>query len=117
MVRAEAQCRGIIGRMNVAVSAEKSNGARVLSPVEAVRDRAGIVPITIEQYRHMIEEGIVPEDSTVELLHGMLVRKNRSVQGENPMGHSALHRAVIASLSTLATKINNESRHLGPDQK
>ena len=37
--------------------------------------RASVVPITIEQYQRMIEEGIVTEDSTVELLRGVLVRE------------------------------------------
>ncbi len=92
--------------------APKSNGVRSLSPVEAARETAGIFPITIEQYHRMIEQGIIPEDSSVELLRGMLVRKDRSVIGEDPMGHSPLHATLIALLCQLATKINSEACHL-----
>jgi hypothetical protein len=43
-------------------------------PVAQAVARAAIVPLTGEQYRRMIEQGIVPEDSSVELLRGVLVR-------------------------------------------
>ncbi len=73
--------------------------------------RASAVPIAIDQYQRMIEEGIVPEDNTVELLRGVLIRKDRSVIGEDPMGHSPLHRVIVALLTTLAARINSERRH------
>lgn len=95
-----------------ATAATKSKGARVLSPVERVRAHARILPITIEQYHEMIEKGIVPEDSTVELLRGMLVRKDRSVIGEDPMGHSPLHKAVLALLTKLAVRLDSDRHHL-----
>jgi Uma2 family endonuclease len=82
------------------------------SPIEEALVRASIVPLTNEQYHRMIEEGIVPEDSTVELLHGVLVRKDRSVIGEDPMGHSPLHKLVVALLTALAARINSDSQHL-----
>ncbi|HXE54504.1 MAG TPA: hypothetical protein VN541_15895 [Tepidisphaeraceae bacterium] len=62
------------------------------SPVAQAVARASIVPLTIAQYERMISEGIVPEDSTTELLCGVIVRKDRSSPGEDPMGHSPLHR-------------------------
>lgn len=86
-----------------------SDGA--LSVAQAVA-RASIVPLTVEQYQLMIEQGIVPEDGSVELLRGVLVRKDRSSPGEDPMGHSPLHRLVIALLTALAGRINNERCHL-----
>src|SRR4051812_35184195 len=82
------------------------------SPVEELRRRMAIVPITIEQYQKMIEQQIVPEDSTVELLRGILVRKDRSVIGEDPMGHSPLHVLIVALLTRLGTKINSDTAHL-----
>jgi Uma2 family endonuclease len=85
---------------------------RAASPIEEALARASIVPLTIEQYERMIEEGIVPEDSTVELLRGVLVRKDRSVIGEDPMGHSPLHKLVVVLLTALAARINNERQHL-----
>ena len=68
--------------------------------------RGSLVPITIEQYHRMVEQGIVPEDGTVELLRGALVRKDRSSPGEDPMGHSPRHKLVVASLTALAGRIN-----------
>jgi Uma2 family endonuclease len=82
------------------------------SALEELTARASVVPITLEQYRGMIEKGIVPEDSSVELLRGMLVRKDRSVVGEDPMGHSALHVLIVSLLSALASRVNNERRHM-----
>jgi Uma2 family endonuclease len=85
------------------------------SPRTALRElatRASIVPITVSQYQQMIEQGIVPEDSTVELLRGVLVRKDRSETGGDPMGHSPLHRLVVALLTALAPRINSDRRHL-----
>lgn len=77
-----------------------------------LKARASVVPISIEQYQRMIEEGIVPEDNTVELLRGVLIRKDRSTLGEGSMGHSPLHRLVVTLLTALAAKINAEQRHL-----
>jgi len=72
----------------------------------------GLLPISVGQYHRMIEEGIVPEDSTVELLYGMLTLKDRSVIGEDPMGHSDLHRIAVGLLAQLAVRINGALRHL-----
>lgn len=74
--------------------------------------RASVVPITIEQYQRMIDQGIVPEDSSVELLSGVLVRKDRSVIGEDPMGHSPKHRLVVGLLTALIARINDQRRHM-----
>lgn len=70
------------------------------------------MPLTLQQYAAMIEQGIVPEDASVELLDGALVRKDRSVLGEDPMGHSPLHKMVVSLLAALAARINSERRHL-----
>src|SRR5258706_16383662 len=78
----------------------------------AAEGRAQIVRFSLDQYHTMIRDGIVPEDSTVELLYGMLVRKDRSVLGEDPMGHSPLHAAVVGLLTELTAKINAANRHL-----
>lgn len=74
--------------------------------------RAAIVPITIEQYHRMVEQGIVPEDGSVELLHGVLVRKDRSGPGGDVMGHSPLHKLVVALLAGLAGRINSDQCHM-----
>jgi Uma2 family endonuclease len=76
------------------------------SALAAILSRAMVVPLTVEQFQRMIEEGIVPEDSTVELLRGVMVRKDRSVIGEDPMGHSPLHVLVVSLLTALAARID-----------
>src|SRR5258706_15476977 len=77
----------------------------------AAEGKAEIGRLSVDQYDAMIRDGIVPEDSTVELLYGMLVRKDRSVLGDDPMGHSPLHRAVVALLTELTANINSPDRH------
>ena len=74
--------------------------------------RASIVPITVDQYHKMVQHGILPEDGTVELLRGVLVRKDRSGPGEDAMGHSPLHKLVVALLSALAVRINGPHCHM-----
>jgi hypothetical protein len=71
-----------------------------------------LVRIRAEQYHLMIEQGIIPEDSTTELLNGLIIKKDRSVLGEDQMGHSPLHCVVVALISALASRINGPKRHL-----
>jgi Uma2 family endonuclease len=86
--------------------------SRTPSPLDDLIDRAGIVPLTVEQYRRMIEQRILPEDTNFELLRGVVVRKNRSSPGEDPMGHGPLHRLIVAILIKLAAKIDGPGRHM-----
>jgi Uma2 family endonuclease len=93
-------------------NAPNLDGVRRSSPVAEALARASIVPITVEQYHEMVRHGILPEDGTVELLRGVLVRKDRSGPGEDPMGHSPLHKLVISLLSALAARINSPQCHV-----
>ena len=86
--------------------------ARAASPIAVALARAAVMPITTEQYQKMIAQRIVPEDSTVELLRGVMVRKDRGGPGEDAMGQSPLHGAVVALLTALAGRINNDKQHL-----
>lgn len=70
------------------------------------------MPITVDQYHQMVQHGILPEDGSVELLRGALVRKDRSSPGEDPMGHSPLHKLVVSLLSALAARINSPQCHV-----
>jgi len=89
------------------------NGGNGKTLLRAAADgKAEIVRFSLDQYHTMIKDGIVPEDSTVELLYGMLVLKDRSVLGEDPMGHSPLHAAVVMLLTELSAKINGPDWHL-----
>ena len=59
---------------------------------------ATVVPITVEQYHRMIETGILEEGEPIELLDGMLVRKDRSSTGEDPMTVGKGHMWVVRQL-------------------
>jgi Uma2 family endonuclease len=80
--------------------------------MEEALARVSVVPLTVDQYVRMIEKGIVSEDGGVELLRGVLVRKDRSVIGEDQMGHSPLHVMIVSLLTALAARINGERRYL-----
>jgi Uma2 family endonuclease len=80
--------------------------------MEEALARVSVVPLTVDQYVLMIEKGILAEDTSVELLRGVLVRKDRSVIGEDPMGHSPLHVMIVSLLTTLAARINSDRRYL-----
>jgi Uma2 family endonuclease len=68
--------------------------------------------LSLDQYHAMIRDGRLPEDSRFELLHGRLVRKDRSVLGADPVRHSPMHAAVVALLTKLISRINGPDRHL-----
>ncbi|MGI9046313.1 MAG: hypothetical protein ACR2FI_05905 [Burkholderiales bacterium] len=63
---------------------EIRSGARnVVS--EAAEGRLQLMPLSVEQYHRMIDEGILAEDMRVELLDGMLVPKDRGDPGGDAM--------------------------------
>jgi hypothetical protein len=66
---------------------------------EAAAGRATIVPWTVEQYHRAIEIGFIPEDASVELLDGFIVRKDRATTGESPMTIGDRHRVAVVRLS------------------
>jgi Uma2 family endonuclease len=61
----------------------------------AFPERREIVPLTVEQYHGMIAAGILEEGEPVELLDGLLVRRNR---GEG-MTTNPLHALVVSTLN------------------
>jgi Uma2 family endonuclease len=69
---------------------------------EAAAGRATIVPWTVEQYRRAIATGLVPEDPSVELLDGFIVRKDRAAAGEDPMTIGDRHRIAVVRLAHAA---------------
>jgi len=58
-------------------------------------ERREIVPLTVGQYHSMIEAGILAEGEPIELLDGLLVRRNR---GEG-MTTNPLHSLVVSQLN------------------
>jgi hypothetical protein len=69
---------------------------------EAAAGRVTIVPWTVEQYHRAIETGFVPEDTSVELIDGLIVQKDRAKAGEDPMTIGDRHRIAVLRLAQLA---------------
>src|SRR5438876_9760079 len=51
----------------------------------------GIVPLSVEQYHKMISNGILREGDSIELIDGILIRKDRADKGGDPMSHGPRH--------------------------
>src|ERR1041384_4204631 len=60
-----------------------------------------IVRITVDQYHRMIEDRIIREGAPSGLRKGLLVYKDRSTHGEDPMSVGDPHRTAIGLLERL----------------
>jgi Uma2 family endonuclease len=74
--------------------------------------RPRIVPLTVEQYHRMIETRILAEDTSIELLNGLLVRKDRSAKGSNKMTIGPLHNLMVKKLTRLAGQVEALGCHI-----
>jgi hypothetical protein len=73
---------------------------------EAAGGRLWLVPLSVEQYHGMIDGGFLPEDTSIELLDGMLVPKDRGDAGGDPMTIGDEHWYVVNRLADLAGRID-----------
>jgi Uma2 family endonuclease len=69
---------------------------------EAAAGRATIVPWTVDQYHRAIETGFVCEDTSVELIDGFLVHKDRARAGEDRRTIGDRHRVAVLRLAQSA---------------
>jgi Uma2 family endonuclease len=69
---------------------------------EAAAGRATIVPWTVERYHRALETGVLREDTSIELIDGFLVCKDRSKLGEDPMTIGDRHRIAVLRLARMA---------------
>ena len=69
---------------------------------EAAAGRATIVPWTVEQYHRAIASGFMPENTSVELIDGLIVHKDRAKVGEDPMTIGDRHRIAVLRLAQSA---------------
>jgi Uma2 family endonuclease len=83
---------------------------------EAAAGRLELLPLSVEQYDRMIEEGILPEDTGVELLDGVLVRKDRGDAGGDPMTVGEAHAYVVRQLAYLGLRLDPARLHLQTQQ-
>ena len=72
----------------------------------------GPVRFTVRDALEMVEQGILPEDGTIELLDGSLVYRDRFDLRGSEIVEGAKHSYVIAALAQLAARINNDRRHM-----
>lgn len=68
--------------------------------------------ITVEQYHRMREAGILREGDPTELIDGMLVEKNRSARGEDPMTVGKGHNAGVQRLVRLDARLRQHRCHM-----
>ena len=71
--------------------------------IDEVRSGAAppLVPITVDQLSQMIRTGIIHDGDPIELIDGLLVRKDRSALGENIKAHHPRHALLISRLERL----------------
>lgn len=64
-----------------------------------------VLGLTVEQYDCLIDQGQIAEGAAIELLDGMMVLKDRSHAGADPMSVGELHAWVIDSLQDLRPEV------------
>jgi hypothetical protein len=79
-------------------------------PVQAFRD--GLFKFTSADAERMVKLGILPEDSTVELLGGVLVHRDCGSSKGEPGVPGLEHDYVVSTIADLNPRIANPSRHL-----
>lgn len=81
-------------------------------PRSAISGPGGVVRFTVRDVLAMVEMGLIPEDATTELLHGVLVLKDRSDLGKPLIPHGKKHRKCVVRLTSLAARINGPTQHV-----
>lgn len=76
-----------------------------------------IEPLTVDQYHAMIRQGILVEGAPVELLDGVLIRKDRRDKGGSIMTVGPRHTNTILLLTNLLGQlIDGQTAHVRPQQ-
>lgn len=71
-----------------------------------------LIPLTVDQYHRMISAGILPEGEPIELIDGLLVRKDRSAVGADPLTVGHAHRLVVTRILNLGSRLHSFSCHV-----
>jgi len=79
---------------------------------QALAGRVRLAPLTVDQYHRMIETGILPEGAPLELLDGMLVAKDRSAAGGDPMTMGERHSLVVKQILLVTGSLSRYGCHL-----
>ncbi len=83
---------------------------------DAAEGRASLLPWTVEQYHWAISTGFLAEDPAYELLDGLIVRKDRSAAGEDPMTIGDRHRTSVLRLADLNDQFKPHACFVQPQQ-
>ncbi len=62
-------------------------------------DTSRLARLDVDQYHRMLEKGILPEGAPIELLDGLLLYKDRSAVGEDPMSIGKRHSTAVNLLA------------------
>ena len=76
---------------------------------QVVRGDAQMEPITVEMYHGMIELGVLVEGSSVELIDGYLVRRDRRDSEDDDVVHGPGHRAAVVRLQRRLDRVAEQS--------
>lgn len=68
--------------------------------------------IAVEEYHRMLDVGILKDCDPVELLDGMLVYKDRSARGEDPMSLGERHVVCVNLLADLGPLVRRHRCHV-----
>jgi hypothetical protein len=68
--------------------------------------------LTVDQVQDMVAHGILSDGAPVELIDGLLIRKDRSARGEDPMTHNPAHAACVKRLLRVFSQIAAHGCHL-----
>jgi hypothetical protein len=79
-------------------------------------DSANVVGLSVDQYLRMIDEGILPEGEPIELLDGILVRKDRAKSGEHPMTVGFDHVWAVENLREVLAEVSRHGFHIRTQQ-
>lgn len=74
--------------------------------------RVSVEPLTVDQYEGMIAHGILEEGAPIELLDGLLVRKDRATVGEDAMTVGAGHTLSLKKIGRLGPRFEKYGCHL-----
>jgi Uma2 family endonuclease len=77
-----------------------------------VASRPEIARLSVTQFHRMIELGILAEGEPIELIDGILVRKDNSDAGGDPMAHGPKHAFCVQRLKDLEGRVKPYRCHL-----
>ena len=69
-------------------------------------------PLTVTQVEQMMAHGILMEGAPIELIDGLLIRKDRSTRGGDPMTHHPRHAACVSFFQGLVAAVLAHGCHM-----